>query len=704
MQLAYAVEGERGRYAVAVEDIAPGQAVLLAAPYALTFNPSEFSSALYLAAKAVPQSTCPAGDGTATMARGKKSQIMIQDKIATQICSSGNATCAPPPSYVTPTATWCSGCYRLIAGGTPLLNYAQLRDLAIDITIEQDAADARLNVAEVWDPRDPQQRSAVKKPTKSSKMKKDSAVALKHKVHAIALSQRDSIIDEHIRQKKERAGDSPSSPATSTMSHWGVDPQRRDGGVVGCEGCGIVSYCSERCCRENISQHISSGECAALRCIFPCVMKEYYAKVGKHSMVVMPGDEPKHWSRSSSEDVALEAQAMLLVSLVLARSAKEGYFAHWRRVEAPRTTDKPAVDQPIPASPSACTARQSEHTGAAAAAAQERSHPPPVAESAVMPTEVRSIQNQRAAMGLTGVVEVLDADPALGAVAASPSAVYFTIAAPLEETLDDNGEAVPCSCALQQVRVPRYADLAQMVTNLSVLPKDRRSAYSRLYRRFCKLFLPRLILTGVGGRGLWGSDGTAPTAADLVISECFFTRLCAVVQSNSFGIFTPEDRCLASGIFPEASYFNHSCAPNLCRVMTKGGQAAAFYALRPICAGDALTICYTDVQENSTAERRRNLLAAYRFFCECVRCGTGREAPTPTKHLEVPLCGQCPIRGYLRPLRCPVVQRSLLGVNEETRLSICTACGKLDSSAVEDGSRVTQSVPDVTENRETLKG
>lgn len=124
------------------------------------------------------------------------------------------------------------------------------------------------------------------------------------------------------------------------------------------------------------------------------------------------------------------------------------------------------------------------------------------------------------------------------------------------------------------------------------------------------------------------------------VSESIFTSVCAGLQCNGFGVYDPSDRCAAVGFYPLASYFNHSCDPNLCRVMV--GNEMRFYALRAIGEGEPLCISYIDVTD-AAADRRRELLQGYRFYCRCPRCaGEGR--------LQCRQCEKCDARGYLRPL------------------------------------------------------
>lgn len=186
----------------------------------------------------------------------------------------------------------------------------------------------------------------------------------------------------------------------------------------------------------------------------------------------------------------------------------------------------------------------------------------------------------------------------------------------------------------QQVRVPTYREVADLITNFSKLSREQTRLYRMWWQKYQKKMTPLLQLawkwrrTSHGGptngilRG-WDHEVEREEentdASALAMSEDYFYRLAAALQCNSFGIFSPQDQCLASGLYPEASLFNHSCAPNICRVM-RAGRVACFYALQPISKGDPLNISYIDVSIQSTAERRKLLFGNYRFFCYCPRC------------------------------------------------------------------------------------
>ena len=90
---------------------------------------------------------------------------------------------------------------------------------------------------------------------------------------------------------------------------------------------------------------------------------------------------------------------------------------------------------------------------------------------------------------------------------------------------------------------------------------------------------------------------------------------------NSFGIWelpvTPDSENLGSLMYPAASYFNHSCEPNV--VKTRDGRVMRFVTLRSVDKGAELCISYGHI-EKDVQERRETLRDIWGFECNCPRC------------------------------------------------------------------------------------
>ncbi|CAO2649963.1 Nn.00g012550.m01.CDS01 [Neocucurbitaria sp. VM-36] len=92
---------------------------------------------------------------------------------------------------------------------------------------------------------------------------------------------------------------------------------------------------------------------------------------------------------------------------------------------------------------------------------------------------------------------------------------------------------------------------------------------------------------------------------------------------NSFGIRSLEDEgseFFGYGCWPAASYFNHSCSPNIEK--KRAGRAWEFRAGRDIEKGEELCITYLSGEERklSRGKRMLTLKQNWGFECGCERC------------------------------------------------------------------------------------
>lgn len=92
---------------------------------------------------------------------------------------------------------------------------------------------------------------------------------------------------------------------------------------------------------------------------------------------------------------------------------------------------------------------------------------------------------------------------------------------------------------------------------------------------------------------------------------------------NSFGIRSLEDEgseFFGYGVWPSASFFNHSCAPNLQR--RRVGRTWLFAASSDIPAGHELQISYLSGEEKTLnlTERTTRLKKTWGFDCACRQC------------------------------------------------------------------------------------
>lgn len=96
---------------------------------------------------------------------------------------------------------------------------------------------------------------------------------------------------------------------------------------------------------------------------------------------------------------------------------------------------------------------------------------------------------------------------------------------------------------------------------------------------------------------------------------------------NSFGIWSGTgardgDEFLGYGIWPNASFFNHSCQPSV--IMSREGERYVFrsWPLRVVKEGEELCISYLGAEENkmSLTERKLKLKNGWGFDCMCTKC------------------------------------------------------------------------------------
>jgi SET and MYND domain-containing protein len=131
---------------------------------------------------------------------------------------------------------------------------------------------------------------------------------------------------------------------------------------------------------------------------------------------------------------------------------------------------------------------------------------------------------------------------------------------------------------------------------------DDLDAFTRTYLQLLAILpLPLLPLT---------------TAANLFI-------LSSRDSHNSFGIRSLEDEgseFFGYGCWPAASYFNHSCGPNVEK--RRVARVWEFRAGRDIACGEELCITYLSGEERKLSRGKRiaRLSRTWGFECACERC------------------------------------------------------------------------------------
>lgn len=116
------------------------------------------------------------------------------------------------------------------------------------------------------------------------------------------------------------------------------------------------------------------------------------------------------------------------------------------------------------------------------------------------------------------------------------------------------------------------------------------------------------------------------TLASPLIEFCTPDLLLTAVDrdnANSFGLRSLDDNgaeMFGYGIWPSASFWNHSCAPNVGK--QRVGRSWEFRAVRDVEADEELCITYLGGSEETMErnERRRALETTWGFICGCVKC------------------------------------------------------------------------------------
>ena len=153
---------------------------------------------------------------------------------------------------------------------------------------------------------------------------------------------------------------------------------------------------------------------------------------------------------------------------------------------------------------------------------------------------------------------------------------------------------------------------------------------------FANIIMAALRMQADGPRGA-ATAASAPGTGSVAAGKSLFERipqlqemvialLCAV-RCNNFGVFegdgdsgTAEGRgvSIAQAVYPAASFFNHSCSPNVVR--STQGRTLVLRASRDVEEGEALSIMYGELATKSYSDRQRHLKEHYAFDCACPRC------------------------------------------------------------------------------------
>jgi DNA-directed RNA polymerase subunit RPC12/RpoP len=181
------------------------------------------------------------------------------------------------------------------------------------------------------------------------------------------------------------------------------------------------------------------------------------------------------------------------------------------------------------------------------------------------------------------------------------------------------------------------SDFDLLCSNLSYVPESVRRNYQRCAER-----LHRVVVD-------------SEVAKDFDYSVPRLVEVMSKISCNNFGWWVNYEHCPASGVFVQASFFNHSCLPN-CK-STYDGRELVVRALYAVKANSPLCIGYVDIFLPA-ARRIEQLRREYFFDCCCSRC-VPPDTPALDSFIAQYRCSQC--SGTLVPIdinadqyRCPM--------------------------------------------------
>lgn len=113
------------------------------------------------------------------------------------------------------------------------------------------------------------------------------------------------------------------------------------------------------------------------------------------------------------------------------------------------------------------------------------------------------------------------------------------------------------------------------------------------------------------------------------LSTELFRHIMGSEYGNAFGIWedqeVPENReFLGYSVFPRASYFNHSCNPNITK--SRVGRSMLFTLNKDVLTDEPLCIDYSGLLDEPVIKRRQLLKQNWFFDCLCGRCTSELQA------------------------------------------------------------------------------
>ena len=181
-----------------------------------------------------------------------------------------------------------------------------------------------------------------------------------------------------------------------------------------------------------------------------------------------------------------------------------------------------------------------------------------------------------------------------------------------------------CLCCQYLNSLQEYQVLQELVSNLDSIPDHEHSQYAYLYELFSKSSFKTLFLS-------------------IFNDLTYFKQIMCIRQCNGFGLWV-EDELMGMALYPMASFFDHSCDPNIIRVSSLNSVGSlnvksilnqmssecslafntfypknVFKTLKDVPMNAPLYHSYIDT--NLSYDKRQDILqTVFLFTCECSKC------------------------------------------------------------------------------------
>ena len=205
------------------------------------------------------------------------------------------------------------------------------------------------------------------------------------------------------------------------------------------------------------------------------------------------------------------------------------------------------------------------------------------------------------------------------------------------------------ACAIEQ-RAPKFGDAADDIYTVAMMEAIHDASTLDGFEELCSIKQHDVSHLQAVAKG---ASGVLERPVTVERSEAILGK----ISANCFGLDVPmaaeefnEDGerdvdYVGRAVYPQGSYFNHSCAPNVVRV--RMGREMSFFTVKPVSKGQELCITYVNqVRLQNRTDRRALLREEYHFDCNCSVCANESAVPSGK------LCDNCGCSAFLERFCC----------------------------------------------------